>query len=90
MASVLGTPVSGITSVAPQPLLRATETGADWFTGGTYGVEGGVACTIILILSTVFIWRTRLLTATEEMRVFTDAEQPSTSLRIVTAVDESV
>lgn len=90
MASVLGTPVSGITSIASQPLLRATETGADWFTGGTYGVEGGAACTIILIISTIFIWRTRLLNATEVMRAYTDAEQPSASLRIVTAVDELI
>ena len=67
MASVLGTPVSGITELAPQPLLRATETGADWFTGGTYGIEGGAACTIILLISTLFVWRTKLLSTTEEM-----------------------
>ncbi len=90
MASVLGIPVSGITSIAPQPLLRATETGADWFTGGSYGIEGGVACTLALVISSIFIWRTRLLHATEEMRAFTDAEQPPTSARKLTAVGDAI
>lgn len=88
MAAVLGTPVSGITNLTPQPLLRATETGADWFTGGAYGIEGGAACAIVLILSTVLIWRTPLLSANEQLRSFTDAEQPSTQRQEeLTAVD---
>lgn len=70
MASVLGIPVSGITSIAPHPLLRTTETGADWLTGGGYGIEGGAICTLALILSSVFILRTRHLHIADSMQPY--------------------
>jgi hypothetical protein len=38
--------------------------GPQWLTGGTYGIEGGAACTIALILSSLFLWRTHVLSAT--------------------------
>jgi CAAX protease family protein len=59
-ASLLGLPVSGIERLAPAPLLRATNLGPDWLTGGAYGIEGGAACTVALLLSTVVIWRAKL------------------------------
>lgn len=59
-ASVLGLPVSGIERIAPAPLLKAVNVGPDWFTGGAYGIEGGAACTIALLISTVIIWRAKL------------------------------
>jgi len=76
MAAVLGLPVSGITKLTPNPLLRATDLGPIWLTGGAYGIEGGVACTIALLLSTVFVWRTKLLSPTDEMKAFTSHEIP--------------
>jgi membrane protease YdiL (CAAX protease family) len=76
MGALLGLPVSGITSLTRAPLFRATDTGPAWLTGGTYGIEGGAACTLALILSTIFIWKTRLLKPDEELRAFTDAEAP--------------
>ena len=59
-ASVLGLPVSGIERLAPTPFLRAVNAGPDWLTGGAYGIEGGAACTIALIISTIVIWRVKL------------------------------
>ena len=59
-ASVLGFPVSGIERIAPAPLLQALNAGPDWLTGGAYGIEGGAACTAALLVSTLFIWRTKL------------------------------
>ncbi|HXI22720.1 MAG TPA: CPBP family intramembrane glutamic endopeptidase [Pyrinomonadaceae bacterium] len=59
-ASVLGLPVSGIERLAPAPLLRAANAGPDWLTGGAYGIEGGAACTIALLISTLVIWRLKL------------------------------
>ncbi len=59
-ASLLGLPVSGIERIAPAPLLQAINAGPDWLTGGAYGIEGGAACTIALLISTVVIWRTKL------------------------------
>ena len=64
-ASLLGLPVSGIERLAPAPLLRAINSGPDWLTGGAYGIEGGAACTIALLISTLVIWRTKLISAAD-------------------------
>jgi membrane protease YdiL (CAAX protease family) len=61
-ASLLGLPVSGIERIAPAPLLHAMNAGPDWLTGGSYGIEGGAACTVALLVSTLVIWRTKLFT----------------------------
>lgn len=79
MGAVVGLPVSGIERLTPNPLLRAAAVGPPWLTGGTYGIEGGAACTIALIISTIFIWRTKFLSATEEMKSLTDHENPTVS-----------
>jgi membrane protease YdiL (CAAX protease family) len=76
MGSLIGLPVSGITTLTRAPLLTATDAGPAWLTGGSYGIEGGAACTLALVVVTVFIWRTKLLKADEELRRFTDGEQP--------------
>ena len=76
MGAVLGLPVSGIERLTPEPLLRATDQGPAWLTGGSYGIEGGAACTVALLLSTLFIWRTRLVAPTEELLRLTDQENP--------------
>ena len=76
MGALLGFNVSGIEAITPQPLLRAADHGPAWLTGGAYGPEGGLACTVALALSTLFVWKTRLLRATEELKQWTDGEQP--------------
>ena len=60
-ASLLGLPVSGIQRIAPAPLLHAMNAGPDWLTGGAYGIEGGAACTIALVISTAVIWKMKFL-----------------------------
>ena len=57
----MGVPVSGINRIAPAPVLHAFNAGPDWLTGGAYGIEGGAACTIALLVSTVVVWRTNLI-----------------------------
>jgi membrane protease YdiL (CAAX protease family) len=64
-ASLLGLPVSGIDRLAPAPLLRAINSGPDWLTGGSYGIEGGAACTIALLISTLVIWHTKLISPSD-------------------------
>jgi membrane protease YdiL (CAAX protease family) len=76
LGSLFGLPVSGITDLAPHPLLHGTDLGPAWLTGGSYGIEGGLACTITLVVSTLFIWRTRLVTADPEMKKLTSQENP--------------
>lgn len=72
-----GLPVSGIT-VAPYPVLKASDTGLVWLTGGSYGIEGGIAATIALALSTLFIWRTSLVSPDPELKKLTSEENPVT------------
>jgi CAAX protease family protein len=76
LGSVFGLPVSGITDIAPNPLFHGTDLGPAWLTGGNFGIEGGIACTVTLIVSTLFIWRTRLVSATDEMKTLTSQENP--------------
>jgi membrane protease YdiL (CAAX protease family) len=76
-----GLPISGIDLVA-NPLFKGNDLGPAWLTGGTYGIEGGVACTIALIISTLFIWRTRLVSATPELKKLTSEENPAIPTRV--------
>ncbi|MEZ5308748.1 MAG: CPBP family intramembrane glutamic endopeptidase [Pyrinomonadaceae bacterium] len=55
--SVFGVEVSGFKSLATAPLFREIDNGSQLFSGGDYGIEGGVSCTIALVVSTLLIWR---------------------------------
>ena len=79
LASLFGLPVSGINDLAPHSVLHGIDLGPTWLTGGNFGIEGGLACTITLIVSTLFIWRTRLVSATPEMEELTSQENPVTA-----------
>ena len=76
MGSIIGLPVSGITELASQPLMNTDLRGAAWLTGGNYGLEGGIACTVALVLITFLIWRAPFLRADEEMKGLTGHERP--------------
>jgi membrane protease YdiL (CAAX protease family) len=78
-----GLPVSGI-RLSSEPLLKATDAGPFWLTGGSYGIEGGVACTISLALFTIFLWRTPWISATPELKKLTSEENPATPSTILT------
>jgi membrane protease YdiL (CAAX protease family) len=79
--AVLGSPVSGITSLTRAPLFRFTDAGPVWLGGGSYGIEGGAVCSVAIILSILFTWRTRLLSATTELRQYTDGEVPNPDVK---------
>jgi hypothetical protein len=57
MQSLLDFPVSGL-SLYDIPFYDARETGADWWTGGGFGPEAGVAATVALLAGTVWLART--------------------------------
>jgi len=76
LGALFGLPVSGITRVAPDPILIGSDLGPAWLTGARYGIEGGIACTIALIISTVYIWKTGLVSATAELKQMTSQENP--------------
>jgi membrane protease YdiL (CAAX protease family) len=77
-----GLPISGINLVS-HPLLKASDSGPAWLTGGSYGIEGGLACTIALVLFTLFLWRTRWVSATPELLQLTSEENPATPSPVV-------
>ena len=70
-----GLPVSGL-KIVSHPLFEATDSGPKWLTGGSYGLEGGVAAAISLVLVTFFVWRTSIVSATPELLKMTSEENP--------------
>ena len=86
-----GLPVSGLKLVS-HPLLEATDSGPKWLTGGSYGLEGGVAAIIALAVVTLFVWRTSIVSATPELEKLTSEENPvsvNPVLSIRTADDQA-
>ncbi|MBK9165241.1 MAG: CPBP family intramembrane metalloprotease [Acidobacteria bacterium] len=51
-----GIEVSGLKELIPAPFLVKADAGPVWLTGGDYGLEGGIACTVALLFSTALIW----------------------------------
>ena len=49
--SIFGSEVSGMHDIVTSPLLKEVDAGPLWLTGESYGIEGGIACTVALILS---------------------------------------
>jgi len=77
--AIFGVEVSGLTEVAHSPLLKETDGGPAWLTGGDYGIEASIACTIALIVSTVAIHYLPGLKPNEEMLVLTSPAKASGS-----------
>ena len=79
----LGINVSGLSELASAPLMRVSEKGSAFIGGGDYGLEGGIACTIALIISTALIWFLPIFKATDEMLALTDSETPALKDRLI-------
>ena len=75
LGAVLGISVSGINAITPAPLLQPIYTGSTFLTGGDYGIEGGIACTIALLISILLIWFLPIFKPTEEMLILTGQEK---------------
>lgn len=72
----LGIRVSGLSDLASAPVFKPLSTTETFFTGGNYGIEGGFACTIALIFSTILIYFVPFLRPTAEMLALTNQENP--------------
>ena len=81
LGCVFGLPISGVRFFS-NPILRGDDVGPAWLTGGNYGIEGGVACTIALLVFILLIWRTRLVAPTPELLKLTSEENPATTPRV--------
>ncbi len=74
--SIFGIEVSGLTSITNAPLLLEVDTGPSWLTGETYGIEGGILCTIALVVSTAVIYCIPWLKPDAEMLALTSRPEP--------------
>ncbi len=72
--SFFGIEVSGTTDISTAPFLTEIDLGPVWLTGGNYGIEGGIACTISLIIFILLIWYLPFLEPTEGMLELTSKE----------------
>ena len=77
--AIFGINVSGLQKIVAAPVMQATDAGPEWLTGGRYGLEGGAACTIALILSSALIYFLPILKPTDEMLALTSREKPRES-----------
>ena len=78
-----GIEVSGLQNLITAPFLQEIDTGPVWLTGENYGIEGGVACTVALLVSTAAIWFAPFLKPTEEMLALTSTEKPKAENQLV-------
>lgn len=82
LGALFGLPISGINLVS-NPVLKGNDLGPAWLTGGSYGIEGGVACTVALVAFTFFVWRMPWVTADPELKKLTSEENPATPSPVV-------
>ncbi len=75
--SIFGIEVSGLTEITSFPLLREIDSGPTWLTGESYGIEGGIVCTIALAVSTVGIHFLPWLKPDEELLEMTSPKSTS-------------
>lgn len=76
LGAFFGLPISGINLVS-NPVLKGNDLGPAWLTGGSYGIEGGLACTVALVAFTFLVWRTPWVTADPELKKLTSEENPA-------------
>lgn len=53
--SIFGVEVSGLTDIVKYPVMRETDLGPAWLTGGDYGIEGGIVTSVALLVSIAVI-----------------------------------
>jgi hypothetical protein len=73
--AVVGLPVSGMRISSPS-LFTGSDLGPRWLTGGSYGIEGGVAATIALVIAIIIVWKIRSVRPDPEMLLLTSDENP--------------
>lgn len=67
MAGPLAFPVSGLTLI-DTPLYDAREVGADWWTGGDFGPEAGIAGTVVILLGIGLVLKAPAFRESPQMR----------------------
>ncbi len=81
MGMVFGLPVSGM-KLLHYPVLISTSEAPKWLTGEGYGSEGGIAATLVLLITTTLIWKSRSLTIAPGMQKMLDFQSVKTDENI--------
>jgi len=89
MAFVFGLPVSGITTFQNLAWLRGESKPPVWISGSDYGPEAGLAVTLVLLISTLMIWKSGWFRPAAEMLAAIRHGKPERPLSI-TADDETL
>ena len=63
---VLGLPVSGL--VAPVSVVKAKVAGKAWLTGASYGPEGGLLTTLVIVAATGYLALSKSIYISKETR----------------------
>jgi membrane protease YdiL (CAAX protease family) len=84
MAFTFGLPVSGWVTLDRLALIYAKSGNPEWLSGGSYGPEGGIATTIVLMLATLLIWKSRMFNPSTEMRAAITHGRPDREMLRVT------
>ncbi|MEK6300827.1 MAG: type II CAAX endopeptidase family protein [Acidobacteriota bacterium] len=88
MAFVFGLPVSGLVTIERLALVYGRSGRPEWLSGGSYGPEGGLAATIVLVAATVFIYRSRIFRPSDEMHALLAHGRPGPEmLSVIPATD---
>ncbi len=72
--SFFGIEVSGLTEITASPLLKEIDRGPAWLTGETYGIEGGIVCTVAIIISTIAIYKLPIVRPDRELLILSSKE----------------
>jgi membrane protease YdiL (CAAX protease family) len=67
MVYLFGLPVSGISTYDTLGVLAGQDRPPVFISGGDYGPEGGVAATVVLLLSTLLIWKSGWFKISDDM-----------------------
>lgn len=67
--AIFGIPVSGSREFTNAPLLQTTDGGPNWLTGGEYGIEGGIACTLAILAATAAIYFIPFIKTNDEILI---------------------
>jgi len=72
--SIFGIEVSGLSGVGGPSLMTEIDAGPTWLTGENYGIEGGIAAAIAILISIVAIQLLPLKPDAELLRLTTPPE----------------
>jgi hypothetical protein len=78
--SFFGIEVSGLTEITSNPVFKEIDFGPTWLTGQSYGIEGGILCTIAIVVSIAAVHFLPSLRPDEEvLRMNQPGTQPTRS-----------